>query len=157
LKIQHTGTPVCTTEFIAFSKAYPYFQERNTCLLGLSIDSNSSHLAWLYNIYLHTGIKVPFPLIADRDASISRRFGMIAPEISNTQTVRNVYIIDEEDKIRSILVYPLTTGRYIPELLRIVDALQLHDKEKMVTPANWFPREPSYKKIQQSKSPHYII
>ena len=132
-------TPVCTTEFIALSRANTYFEERNTCLLGLSVDSNSSHLAWLYNIYKNTGIKVPFPVIADRDASIARKFGMISPEVSNTEAVRNVYIIDENDKIRAILIYPLTTGRCVPEILRIIDALQESDKNGVVTPANWTP------------------
>lgn len=99
-------------------------------------------MAWLYNIYLHTGIKVPFPVVADRDASIARKFGMISPDVSNTEAVRNVYVIDENDIIRCILVYPLTTGRYIPEILRIIDSLKLHDKENIVTPANWFPNNP---------------
>jgi len=135
----HPGdfTPVCTTEFIAFARAYTYFEERNTCLLGLSVDSNSSHLAWIHNIFKNTGIKIPFPIIADRDAAIARKFGMISPEISNIQAVRNVYIIDPNNKIRTILIYPLTTGRCIPEILRIIDALQLTDKENVSTPANW--------------------
>lgn len=140
----HPGdfTPVCTTEFIAFSRACQYFDERNTCLLGLSVDSNASHLAWLYNIYQNTGIKIPFPVIADRDASIARKFGMISPEVDNTKTVRNVYIIDENDIIRAILIYPLTIGRSIPEILRIIDALQTVDSDNVVTPANWLPGNP---------------
>ena len=89
-------TPVCTTEMIAFSRAYPYFQNMNTQLLGLSIDSNSSHLAWMYDIYCRTGIKIPFPIIADRSGEIARMYGMISSDISNTQTVRNVFIIDDK-------------------------------------------------------------
>ena len=106
----HPGdfTPVCTTEFIAFSKANTYFEELNTQLLGLSVDSNSSHLAWLYDIFLRTGIRVPFPLIADRNGEIARKYGMIANNISNTETVRNVYIIDDKGVIRTILIYPMT-------------------------------------------------
>ena len=92
----HPGdfTPVCTTEIIAFSRANEYFENLNTCLIGLSADSNSSHLAWLFDIYLKTGIRVPFPIIADRNGEIARKYGMISSDISNTETVRNVFIID---------------------------------------------------------------
>lgn len=85
---------MCTTEIIAFSKANRYFEGLNACLIGLSVDSNSSHLAWLYDIYLKTGIRVPFPIIADRNGQIARKYGMISNDISNTETVRNVFIID---------------------------------------------------------------
>ncbi|HEX9061904.1 MAG TPA: peroxiredoxin [Clostridia bacterium] len=140
----HPGdfTPVCTTEFISFAKCTPLFAQRNVQLIGLSIDSNPSHLAWAYNIFKHTGIHIPFPIIADRDGSISRQYGMIAEDVSSTQTVRNVFIIDDKQIIRTILVYPLTNGRNIPEILRIIDALQTSDKEKIVTPANWVPGMP---------------
>lgn len=140
----HPGdfTPVCTTEFVAFSKMEPHFAQRNVQLLGLSIDSNPSHLAWVYNIYQHTGIQVPFPIIADRDGSVARLYGMIASDVSSTQTVRNVFIIDDKQIIRAILVYPLTNGRNIPEILRLVDALQKSDSEKVVTPAGWTPGMP---------------
>ena len=140
----HPGdfTPVCTTEMIAFAKAYPYFQKLNTELLGLSIDSNPSHLAWMYDIYCRTGIVLPFPIIADRSGEIARKYGMIASDISNTETVRNVYIIDEKGIIRVILVYPLNVGRWIPEILRTVEALQMADCSKASTPANWRPGEP---------------
>lgn len=140
----HPGdfTPVCTTEFIAFSKFYPYFVQKNAQLIGLSIDSNASHLAWLYNIYQTMGVRVPFPVIADRSGEIARMFGMVAESVSNTETVRNVFIIDPEGIIRCILMYPLTTGRYIPEILRILDSLQVVDREGVVTPANWMPYQP---------------
>lgn len=140
----HPGdfTPVCTTEFIAFSKMYPYFQKINTDLLGLSIDSNSSHLAWVYEIYIKTGIKIPFPIVADRSGEIARKYGMIANNISSTKTVRNVYIIDDKGIIRLILVYPLNVGRCIPEILRSVTALQVADKNNASTPANWTPCQP---------------
>ncbi|WP_082759957.1 peroxiredoxin [Abyssisolibacter fermentans] len=135
----HPGdfTPVCTTEFLAFTQYYSYFKERNTELLGLSIDSNPSHLAWVYNIYENTGVQVPFPIIADRDGSIASLYGMISKDVSETTTVRNVFIIDDKGIIRAILVYPLTNGRNIPEILRLVEALQVSDKTKTVTPANW--------------------
>ena len=135
-------TPVCTTEMIAFSRAYPYFQNMNTQLLGLSIDSNSSHLAWMYDIYCRTGIKIPFPIIADRSGEIARMYGMISYDISNTQTVRNVFIIDDKQIIRAILVYPMNIGRNIPEILRIVKALQVADNNAKMAPANWMPCDP---------------
>lgn len=140
----HPGdfTPVCTTEMIAFTRASTYFKENNTELLGLSIDSNSSHLAWVYDIYCKTGIKVSFPIIADRNGEIARKYGMIANDISNTETVRNVYIIDNHGIIRTILVYPMNIGRFIPEILRTVIALQVSDKNQTATPANWIPNQP---------------
>ena len=130
-------TPVCTTEMIAFSNAYQYFEERNTCLLGLSVDSNPSHLAWVYDIYCRTGVVVPFPIIEDRNGNIARKYGMISNSVDNTATVRNVYIIDDKGVIRTILVYPMEIGRFIPEIIRIIDALQFHDERKLVTGANW--------------------
>ncbi|KNF09219.1 3-Cys thioredoxin peroxidase [Gottschalkia purinilytica] len=159
----HPGdfTPVCTTEFIAFAKYFCHFKNRNTQLLGLSIDSNPSHLAWVYNIYENTGVEIPFPIIADRDGRISRAYGMISPDVSSTETVRNVFVIDPKQKIRAILVYPLTNGRNIPEILRLIDALQTSDKEKVVTPANWIPGKPvvipppqTYKELKERKRCH---
>lgn len=140
----HPGdfTPVCTTEIIAFSKANTYFKERNAELLGLSVDSNASHLAWLYDIYCRTGIKVPFPIIADRNGTIARKYGMISNDVSNTETVRNVFIIDDKGIVRAILVYPMNVGRCIPEILRLLEALQIADCNKGATPANWCPYEP---------------
>ena len=135
-------TPVCTTEFIAFSKANTYFENLNACLIGLSIDSSSSHLAWLYDIYLKTGIKVPFPVIADRNGEIARKYGMIANSVSSTETVRNVFIIDDKGIVRVILVYPLNVGRCVPEILRIIEALQTADCNNAATPANWRPKDP---------------
>lgn len=140
----HPGdfTPVCTTEFIAFAKAQPQFEEKNTQLLGLSIDSNPSHLAWVYAIYLTTGVEIPFPVIADRTGEIARLYGMIAPDASRQETVRNVFFIDPEQTIRAILIYPLTNGRSIPEILRLLTALQTTDEFHVVTPANWQPGQP---------------
>ena len=140
----HPGdfTPVCTTEMIAFSKANPYFERLNTCLIGLSIDSNPSHLAWMYDIYCRTGVVIPFPIIADRSGEIARKYGMIANNISNTSTVRNVFIIDDKQIIRAILVYPMNIGRNIPEILRIVRALQVADNNAKMAPANWMPCDP---------------
>lgn len=135
----HPGdfTPVCTTEFIEFSKMYPEFKKRNCELLGLSIDSNPSHLSWLSSIYNSTGIKVPFPIISDLDMKISHMYGMIAPNVSETSTIRSVFVIDTNQTVRAILQYPKTNGRNINEILRLIDALQITDKENVSTPANW--------------------
>ena len=140
----HPGdfTPVCTTEMIAFSKANTYFERLNTCLIGLSVDSNPSHLAWVYDIYCKTGIVIPFPIIADRNGAIARKYGMISSDVSTTETVRNVFIIDDQGIVRLILVYPLNIGRCIPEILRCIEALQTSDASKGSTPANWVPCEP---------------
>ncbi len=140
----HPGdfTPVCTTEMIAFSKANTYFERLNTCLLGISVDSNPSHLAWVYDIYCKTGIIVPFPIISDRNGAIARKYGMISNDVSTTETVRNVFIIDDKGVVRLILVYPLNIGRCIPEILRCIEALQTSERSKGSTPANWIPCEP---------------
>ena len=140
----HPGdfTPVCTTEMIAFAQANPYFEKLNTSLLGLSIDSNPSHLAWMHDIYCMTGIVLPFPIIADRNGEIARKYGMISNDISNTKTVRNVFIIDDKGIVRVILVYPLNIGRFVPEILRIIQALQMADCTNASTPANWMPGQP---------------
>ncbi|MDM8128964.1 peroxiredoxin, partial [Paraclostridium benzoelyticum] len=140
----HPGdfTPVCTTEFLCFAKYYCNFKKRNTELIGLSVDSNSSHLAWLYNIFLHTGVEIPFPVIDDRKMEISRLYGMISEQMSDTSTVRSVFIIDPNQILRTILYYPLTTGRNIPEIVRIIDALQTSDEQNVLTPADWLPGMP---------------
>ena len=135
-------TPVCTTEIIAFSNANTYFEKINTSLLAISVDSNSSHLAWVYDIFLKTGIKVPFPIITDLNGTVARKYGMISSNISTTETVRNVFIIDDKGIIRAILIYPMNIGRFIPEILRLVTALQYADENKTSTPANWNPSEP---------------
>lgn len=137
----HPGdfTPVCTTEFLAFTRSYPEFQQMNTKLLGLSIDSNPSHLAWVNQIFLITGEQIPFPIVADRTGEIANLYGMVAYDLSNSETVRSVFFIDPDQKIRAILTYPMTNGRYIPEILRLLFALQTTDKYKVATPANWQP------------------
>jgi len=135
-------TPVCTTEFMAFSEIYDELKKRNTELLGLSVDSVSSHIAWIRNVEEKMGVKIPFPIIADLNKEVSQKFGMIHPSQSKTETVRCVFIMDPESKIRTILYYPLTTGRNMKEILRIIDALQTTDKHKVATPANWNPGDP---------------
>lgn len=96
----------------------------------------------MYDIYCKTGVKIPFPIIADRSGQIARKYGMIANDISNTETVRNVFIIDDKQIVRTILVYPLNIGRFIPEIIRIIQALQMADCAKGSTPANWIPGQP---------------
>ena len=135
---------------IAFAKVYTYFKQLNTELLGLSVDSNSSHLAWVFDIYCRTGIRIPFPIIADRNGTIARKYGMISNDVSNTETVRNVYIIDNNGIIRTILIYPMNVGRFIPEIIRIVQALQMADCENAATPANWIVNQPIIQPIPRT-------
>ena len=143
-------TPVCTTEMVAFARANTYFEKANCKLLGLSIDSNPSHLAWVYDIFLKTGITIPFPIIADRSGEIARKYGMVSSAISNTETVRNVFVIDDKQVVRAILVYPINIGRNISEILRIVKALQTSEANNLMTPANWVPCEQMIVKMPQT-------
>lgn len=136
-------TPVCTTEFIAFSRMRGEFDALNTKLLGLSIDSLHSHLAWAKSIEGidlsgEGAVKVTFPIIADISMSVARMYGMLQT-VAKTQTVRAVFIIDPEGIIRAILYYPMSTGRNMGEIKRMVQSLQLHDEENVSTPANWMP------------------
>lgn len=135
---------------IAFTRAHTYFKELNTELLGLSVDSNASHLAWIYDIYCRTGIKISFPIIADRNGELARKYGMISNDISNTETVRNVFIIDDKGIVRTILIYPMNIGRFIPEIIRIIQALQMADCMKGATGANWMPNQPVIQPIPKT-------
>ncbi|RMH64047.1 MAG: peroxiredoxin [Calditrichaeota bacterium] len=130
-------TPVCTTEFIAFAKHFDDFQKLNTQVIGLSIDSIYSHIAWVRNIEQNFGIKIPFPVIADLDMKVAHKYGMIHPGASDTSAVRAVFIIDPEQKLRAMIYYPLSNGRSIPEVLRIVEALQTADQFGVATPEGW--------------------
>lgn len=132
-------TPVCTTEFIAFAEIYPELQKRGVELLGLSIDSVYSHIAWVRNVEEKTGVHIPFPIIADLDRKVATAYGMVMPGASSTETVRCVFIIDPDGILRAMLYYPLTTGRNMQEILRLIDALQTSDKHHVATPANWQP------------------
>ncbi len=132
-------TPVCTTEFMAFAEIYPKLQERHTELLGLSIDSVYSHIAWVRNIEEKTGVKIPFPVIADLDRKVATAYGMLMPGESKTETSRCVFVIDPRGVLRAMIYYPLTTGRNMDEILRLVDALQMADANQVATPANWRP------------------
>jgi len=132
-------TPVCTTEFMAFSQLAPEFEKRNVQLLGLSVDSVPSHLAWIRDIEENLGVKIPFPVIADLDTRVAQLYGMIHPGASATSAVRAVFIIDPNRILRAMVYYPLTTGRFMQEFLRVIDGLQTTDKFSVSTPANWQP------------------
>jgi peroxiredoxin 2/4 len=132
-------TPVCTTEFVAFNRIYPELQKRNVQLIGLSIDSNFSHIAWVRNIEQHFGEKIQFPIIADIDMKVATLYGMVHPSASTTQAVRAVFIIDDKGVLRAMLYYPLNVGRNMDEIVRLVDGLQTADREKVALPANWRP------------------
>jgi alkyl hydroperoxide reductase subunit AhpC len=112
--------------------------------------SSASHLAWIYDIYCKTGVKVCFPIISDRNGTIARKYGMISNDISNTETVRNVFIIDDKGIVRTILIYPMNVGRFIPEIIRIIQALQMADCMNGATTANWMPNQPVIQAIPKT-------
>ena len=137
-------TPVCTTEFMTFASMAEEFKAMNTELVGLSVDSLYSHIAWLRNIQELSwkgmeNVEVKFPLIEDIRMEVANKYGMIQPGQSNTQAVRAVFVIDPESKIRLILYYPLSTGRNFDEIKRVIQALQKADAENVATPADWRP------------------
>ncbi|MDD1712275.1 MAG: peroxiredoxin [Methanoregulaceae archaeon] len=132
-------TPVCTTEFVAFAGVADELKEMNVFLMGLSIDSVHSHLAWIRNVKEKMGVQISFPVIADLDMKIARKYGMIHPGSSSTATIRTVFFIDDKGVMRAMIYYPLSNGRYIPEIVRLIKALQTTDKHGVSTPANWQP------------------
>jgi len=138
-------TPVCTTEFMTFACMQEEFAALNCKLLGLSIDSTYSHIAWLRTIkekIEYNGMKdveVTFPVISDLTMEVSRKFGMLQPGASNTQAVRAVFIIDPENTVRAIMYYPLSNGRNMAEVKRLLLAMQHSDEHNIATPANWQP------------------
>lgn len=132
-------TPVCTTELIAFAEIHSKLRKLNCELMGLSIDSVSSHIAWIRNIEANFGIKIDYPIIADSNKEVATKYGMLMPGESKTETSRCVFIVDDEQIIRTMIYYPLTTGRNMEEILRVIIALQTTDKNGVATPANWKP------------------
>ncbi len=140
-------TPVCTTEFMTFASMQEEFTKRNCKLLGLSIDSIYAHIAWLRTIYEKIeykgmrNLEITFPVIEDLKMEVSRLYGMLQPGASTTQAVRAVFVIDPKGIVRAILYYPLSNGRDINEILRLVIALQTSDEYGVATPANWRPGE----------------
>ena len=138
-------TPVCTTEFMTFASMEKEFGDLNCKLIGLSIDSTFSHIAWLRTIKERAeyngmkNIEVTFPVISDIKMDVAKKYGMVQPEVSDTQAVRAVFVIDPKGIIRALMYYPLTTGRNFQEIKRLLIALQTTDKEKVATPADWKP------------------
>lgn len=134
-------TPVCTTEFMAFAVRQEEFAKRNCELLGLSIDSTHSHIAWIKNIKDNFGVEIKFPIIADLSMDVARAYGMIHPGAADTSAVRATFIIDPESKLRAMVYYPMSNGRSIDEFLRVLDGLQTSDEHGVATPENWKPGE----------------
>lgn len=132
-------TPVCTTEFMAFAKRNEAFEKLNTKIIGLSIDSVYSHLAWVRNIKDNFDVEIPFPVIADLDMGVAKKYGMVHPNAADTSAVRAVFVIDDKGIMRAMVYYPLSNGRSIDEILRLVEALQTSDKHGIATPENWHP------------------
>lgn len=132
-------TPVCTTEFMAFARRHAEFQSLNAELLGLSIDSHYSHIAWVRNIKEKFGIEIPFPIIADLSMEVASSYGMIHPGAADTSAVRATFIIDPEGVLRAMVYYPMSNGRSIDEFLRLVKAMQTSDANGVATPEAWQP------------------
>jgi alkyl hydroperoxide reductase subunit AhpC len=139
-------TPVCTTELGYMAKIEPEFTKRNAKLIGLSVDPVDSHQRWLGDIEETQGAKVNYPIVADRDLNVSKLYNMLPAEEPGTsegrtpalnQTVRSVFVIGPDKRIKLMLTYPMTTGRNFDEILRVIDSLQLTAKHKVATPANW--------------------
>ncbi len=130
-------TPVCTTEFVGFAKLAPEFEKRGVQLLGLSVDSVFSHIAWMRNIEQTFEIQVGFPVLADLDQSVARLYGMVHEPMNATMTVRCVFVIDPKQNVRAMIYYPMQMGRNMDEILRVIDALQTVDANACATPANW--------------------
>ena len=139
-------TPVCTTELGYMAKIKPEFERRNTKIIGLSVDATGDHEAWARDIEETQGTAPNYPIIGDADFAVSKAYGMLPAETSgeakartpaDNQTVRNVFVVGPDKKIKLILVYPMTTGRNFDEVLRVIDSLQLTAKHKVSTPVNW--------------------
>jgi peroxiredoxin (alkyl hydroperoxide reductase subunit C) len=130
-------TPVCTTEFMAFAKRHADFQKLGCELLGLSIDSTFSHLAWTRNIKEKFGVDIPFPIIDDLSMRVAQSYGMIQPGASDTSAVRATFLIDPKGILRAMVYYPMSNGRSIDEFLRLLCALQTSDKHGVATPEGW--------------------
>jgi alkyl hydroperoxide reductase subunit AhpC len=130
-------TPVCTTELGAVAKLKPEFDKRGVKVIGLSVDGVKDHQGWSKDIEETQGAKLNFPLIADSDRAVSTKYDMIHPNADNTFTVRSVFVIDNNKKVRLTLTYPASTGRNFDEILRTIDSLQLTSNHKVATPGNW--------------------
>ena len=134
-------TPVCSTELSEFARRNDEFTRRNTKLIGLSIDSIHSHLAWRENLKQILDVEIPYPLIADLDMSVAKKYGMLHEGASSTATVRAVFLIDPKRNVRALVYYPMSVGRSIDEIMRLLEALQTADTHACATPVNWKPGE----------------
>lgn len=135
-------TAVCTSEIVAFARAEPRFAALGCALLGLSVDSLYSHLAWVESLRARFGVEIGFPIIEDPSMLIARAYGMLGDDASTSATVRATFVIDPLGFIRAMTWYPVSTGRSIDEILRLVAALQEADAKAVQTPADWQPGEP---------------
>ena len=132
-------TPVCSTELTEFGRRYKEFEQRGVKLIGISVDSIHSHLAWHQNLGKILGVSLPYPIIADSTRAVSELYGMIHPGASATVTVRALFIIDPKRVVRALIYYPLNIGRNVDEVVRVIDALQTADKNGVACPVNWKP------------------
>ncbi len=132
-------TPVCTTEMGMTSKLSEQFASRNVKPLGLSTDSVDEHLKWIEDVNDTQKTNLQFPIVADKDLTIARLYDMIHPNVSTTEAVRSVFIIDPKKKLRLTMTYPMNVGRNFDEILRVIDALQTADRSRVALPANWRP------------------
>jgi peroxiredoxin 2/4 len=132
-------TPVCTTEFIGFARAADKFKSMNCELIGLSIDSVFSHLAWTQNIKEKFGVEIPFPIIEDIKMEVASAYGMVHPGAADTQAVRATFFIDPNGILRAMVYYPMSNGRSIDEFVRLLTAMQTSDKNQIATPEGWTP------------------
>ncbi len=158
-------TPVCTTEFMEFARRYDDFKNLNTELIGLSIDSLQSHIEWLKDIKEKFGVEIPYPVIADINKEVARAYNLIDEKAGNT--VRGVFIIDPDQKVRWMIYYPAETGRNIDEILRSLKALQVNFNNKLATPVNWKPGdkgiipqpstlEDAYRRVNEGNKAWYL-
>jgi peroxiredoxin 2/4 len=152
-------TPVCSTELCEFANRSQEFAERNTKLIGLSIDSIHSHLAWRENLRQVMGVEINYPLIADLDTKVAQAYGLLHPNESETATVRAVFVIDPKQTVRAVIYYPLNVGRNIDEVVRLLDALQMTDRHSVAAPVNWkagdkviVPPPKTVKDVEERKS-----
>lgn len=135
-------TPVCSTEFIEFARSYDDFEKINVQLIGVSIDSVFSHIAWVRDLEQIGGVQVKFPVIADLDQRVSSAYGLVHEAAADTATVRAVFAIDPKGTVRALIYYPMQLGRNIDELFRVFQALQTADANGVSCPANWRPGQP---------------
>jgi len=134
-------TPVCSTELGEFARRNEEFARRNAKLIGLSIDSIHSHLAWRENLKQILDVEIPYPLIADLNTEVAQKYGMLHPGASQTATVREVFLIDPKRIVRALVYYPMNVGRNVDEVMRLLEALQTADENACATPVNWKPGE----------------